>query len=123
MICGSSFGFRRERCLVTITVLLALGSGGRAQVSPEAPDIPAKYEASTSSYDYVKREVMVPMRDGVKLHTVIVISRGASHAQARRGILQRRRDSTNCHGGARWRSIPLMIPSGGNRRSTKRWPR
>ena len=39
-----------------------------------------KYEAPTASYDYVKREVMIPMRDGVKLHTVIVIPRGARHA-------------------------------------------
>ena len=26
--------------------------------------------------DYVKREVMIPMRDGVKLHTVIVVPKG-----------------------------------------------
>jgi predicted acyl esterase len=29
------------------------------------------------SYNYVKRDAMIPMRDGVKLHTVIVIPRGA----------------------------------------------
>jgi uncharacterized protein len=31
-------------------------------------------------YDYVKREVMIPMRDGVKLYTVIAIPKGATHA-------------------------------------------
>jgi putative CocE/NonD family hydrolase len=76
MICVTSL----VRRLLTVTLLLAFASGVRAQVSPETPDIPKKYQAPTSSYDYVKREVMVPMRDAVKLHTVIVIPRGASHA-------------------------------------------
>src|SRR6202040_3810804 len=31
-------------------------------------------------FDYVKREVMIPMRDGVKLNTVIVIPQGAKGA-------------------------------------------
>jgi hypothetical protein len=61
-------------------MLLAFGTFVRAQVSPETPDIPPKFEAPTSFYNYVKRDVMVPMRDGVKLYTVIVVPRGASHA-------------------------------------------
>ena len=32
------------------------------------------------SSDYIKRDVMDPMRDGVKLHTVIVIPKGAKNA-------------------------------------------
>ena len=44
-------------------------------------DIPTeKYAAPTAGYDYVKRVVMIPMRDGVKLYTVIVIPKGAAHA-------------------------------------------
>jgi uncharacterized protein len=50
------------------------------QTSPLTPDIPAKYDAPTGSYDYVKRDVMIPMRDGVKLHTVIVVPKGARNA-------------------------------------------
>ncbi len=61
-------------------LLLAFGPAVRAQTSPETPDIPAKFEQPTASYDYVKREVMIPMRDGVKLHTVIVIPSGAKNA-------------------------------------------
>jgi putative CocE/NonD family hydrolase len=52
----------------------------QAQISPLTPDIPPKFEAPTASYDYVKRDVMIPMRDGVKLHTVIVIPKGARNA-------------------------------------------
>ncbi|OOG41613.1 CocE/NonD family hydrolase [Rhodanobacter sp. C05] len=52
----------------------------QAQTAPLTPDIPASYTAPVSAYDYVKREVMIPMRDGVKLHTVIVMPKGATHA-------------------------------------------
>jgi uncharacterized protein len=51
--------------------------------SPEAAlpsETPAKIAPKTDSFDYVKRDVMIPMRDGVKLHTVIVIPKGATHA-------------------------------------------
>ena len=34
-------------------------------------DIPGGYEAPRAGYDYVKRVEMIPMRDGVKLYTVI----------------------------------------------------
>src|SRR5262249_27873552 len=44
---------------------------------PLTPDIPKKFEAPAASYDYTKRDVMIPMRDGVKLHTVIVLPKGA----------------------------------------------
>jgi putative CocE/NonD family hydrolase len=40
-------------------------------------DIPAKWQKPTAGYDYTKQEVMIPMRDGVKLHTVIIVPNGA----------------------------------------------
>ncbi|HEY3457711.1 MAG TPA: CocE/NonD family hydrolase [Bryobacteraceae bacterium] len=43
-------------------------------------DIPKNFVAPTANYDYVKRDVMIPMRDGVKLHTVIVVPKGANNA-------------------------------------------
>src|SRR6202789_2070681 len=46
--------------------------------SPES-DIPSEFKAPTGDYNYVKRVEMIPMRDGVKLYTVIVIPKGASH--------------------------------------------
>src|SRR5579864_8682147 len=46
----------------------------------QSSDIPKTYTAPTSTYDYVKREAMIPMRDGVKLYTVIVIPKGAHDA-------------------------------------------
>ena len=46
----------------------------------ENGDIPKTFTAPQTGYDYVKREVMIPMRDAVKLHTVIVIPKGAKDA-------------------------------------------
>jgi uncharacterized protein len=43
-------------------------------------DIPTEFKVVTSADDYIKRDVMIPMRDGVKLHTVIVIPKGAVRA-------------------------------------------
>ena len=43
-------------------------------------ETPARLEPVTGSFDYVKRDVMIPMRDGVKLHTVIVVPTGAKGA-------------------------------------------
>ena len=43
-------------------------------------ETPATFEAMTDSFDYVKRDVMIPMRDGVKLHTVILVPKGAKGA-------------------------------------------
>ena len=47
---------------------------------PQSNDIPKTFSVPTAGYDYVKREVMIPMRDGVKLYTVIVIPKGARNA-------------------------------------------
>ena len=43
-------------------------------------DIPKTFAVPLAGYDYVKREVMIPMRDGVKLHTVIVVPKDARNA-------------------------------------------
>ena len=45
----------------------------RPQPTAADGDIPKTFTAPATDYDYVKREVMIPMRDGVKLHTVIVV--------------------------------------------------
>ncbi|MEJ2187224.1 MAG: CocE/NonD family hydrolase, partial [Gemmatimonadota bacterium] len=43
-------------------------------------ETPAHFTPVTSSFDYVRKDVMIPMRDGVKLHTVILIPKGAHNA-------------------------------------------
>jgi putative CocE/NonD family hydrolase len=41
---------------------------------------PPKFEPTNDGFDYVRRDVMIPMRDGVKLHTVILVPKGAKGA-------------------------------------------
>jgi putative CocE/NonD family hydrolase len=43
-------------------------------------ETPDEFTAPVDSFDYVRRTVMIPMRDGVKLNTVILIPRKARHA-------------------------------------------
>jgi len=54
----------------------------RAQSAPGGlpSETPAQFTPSTGSFEFEKREVMIPMRDGVKLHTVIVVPKGAKSA-------------------------------------------
>jgi putative CocE/NonD family hydrolase len=68
------------RPVVLLVAVLAWVSALGGQTPPLTPDIPSKYQAPTTAYDYVKRDVMIPMRDGVKLHTVIVVPKGAKNA-------------------------------------------
>jgi len=43
-------------------------------------EMPASFVPTDDGFDYVRREVMIPMRDGVKLHTVILVPKGAKGA-------------------------------------------
>ncbi len=65
-----------------VTALLAacaLAPAAGAQ-NPLPNETPAKYTPATSTWDYTRRDVMIPMRDGVRLHTVILIPKGAHRA-------------------------------------------
>ena len=68
-----------------LATALLFGVGAPRFASPQTPtasdDIPrTRFVRPTEGDDYVKREVMIPMRDGVKLFTSIVIPKGASAA-------------------------------------------
>lgn len=49
-------------------------------VTPMTPDVVERYEHILPSADYVRRELMVPMRDGVKLFTVVMMKKGVQNA-------------------------------------------
>jgi uncharacterized protein len=55
-------------------------SAARAQVPTLPSETPAKLVPATDGFDYARREVMIPMRDGVKLHTVILVPKAARGA-------------------------------------------
>jgi uncharacterized protein len=70
-------------------LLSALSWCARVQADPApapapAPanlnETPANFQPVTGSFDYERRELMIPMRDGVKLHTLILVPRNAHGA-------------------------------------------
>jgi hypothetical protein len=44
------------------------------------PDVMDRYEQVLPSADFIRRDAMVPMRDGVKLYTVVVMKKGTHNA-------------------------------------------
>ncbi len=77
----------RLQLSLSILLILVTAPGVIAQAPPPAAKYPAlpsetpeKLVPSNDSFDHVRREVMIPMRDGVKLHTVILVPRGAKRA-------------------------------------------
>jgi putative CocE/NonD family hydrolase len=69
---------------ISCAVLFAGSTAAQTPSRPKYPalpsETPAKFEPKTESFDYVRRNVMIPMRDGVKLHTVILVPKGAKGA-------------------------------------------
>src|SRR6266550_4332647 len=63
---------------------LSLVQPSAAQAPTDYPDFPsetpANFQPVTDSFEYIKRDLMIPMRDGVKLHTVIIVPKGAKSA-------------------------------------------
>ncbi len=78
------------RSLTVMSLLLLAGAllvfteTATAQRPSQTPTLPSerpeKLEPTNYGFDYVRREVMIPMRDGVKLHTVILVPKGAKNA-------------------------------------------
>jgi hypothetical protein len=66
-------------CLFTVTIAIC-SVRASAPTAQDESDVPSSYTPNTETFDYVKRTAMIPMRDGVKLYTVILIPRSAVHA-------------------------------------------
>ncbi len=66
-----------------LSVLSLTSWTAQAQSAPLYPQYPSEtpsvFHAPTYGMDYERREAMIPMRDGVKLHTVILVPKGARH--------------------------------------------
>ncbi len=68
-------------CGLLLVASLAAQAPAQRGTYPAFPsETPAKLEVVTGEFNYVKRSVMIPMRDGVKLHTVIIVPKGAKAA-------------------------------------------
>jgi putative CocE/NonD family hydrolase len=67
--------------LVASVCALSSSPSAFAQSTTTLPsETPAQLKPVTDTFDYTRREVMISMRDGVKLHTVILVPKGAHSA-------------------------------------------
>jgi uncharacterized protein len=76
-----------RRIVESFVLLLTCAASAYAQndsapkTSSELPgEIPDQFTPTFDGFDHERREVMIPMRDGAKLHTVILVPRGAHGA-------------------------------------------
>jgi predicted acyl esterase len=71
----------RATSFLLLVGALTLAEPSAAQTPATLPsETPDTLRPATAGFDYVRREAMIPMRDGVKLHTVILVPRGARGA-------------------------------------------
>jgi putative CocE/NonD family hydrolase len=75
------------RSLIALWLLLGASlfvQRAAAQTPPAGSTLPsetpARLQPVIESFDYERRDVMIPMRDGVRLHTVIILPKGAKGA-------------------------------------------
>src|ERR1700688_4004055 len=76
-------GFSRLVALIFVTLIIVSVANGFAQEANHDAKLPAddltpNFKAPAQATDFDKRVVMVPMRDGTKLYTVIVVPMGAA---------------------------------------------
>jgi putative CocE/NonD family hydrolase len=71
--------------LISVCRLPAQTTPPAQSASPQYPNFPSEtpdnLKPATTSFDYDRREVLIPMRDGVKLHTVVLVPRSATKAR------------------------------------------
>lgn len=60
--------------------LLVAALAGIPNIALAASDVPAKFAATPARQDFERRVAMIPMRDGVKLHTLVFVPRDARDA-------------------------------------------
>jgi putative CocE/NonD family hydrolase len=73
--------FAARAVLTTVCVLLCCIDSHADFIVTNLPSgTPADFKPKTDTFDYVKRDEMIPMRDGVKLRTFILVPKGITNA-------------------------------------------
>ena len=73
----------RVRCIprsALLTLVLAADAAAQAPTRTLPSEIPAAFQPVAAEWDHARREVLIPMRDGTKLFTVILVPKGAKGA-------------------------------------------
>ena len=77
------YAFRGSLSLALMIGVVFAAVAADAQSKPKYPNYPSEtpeqFAPSNVGMDYVRRVEMIPMRDGVRLHTVILVPKAAKH--------------------------------------------
>src|SRR5213595_1028068 len=67
---------------LVLAAIFMMSGGIRSLVQSKTlpNETPDKFTPTNAGFEYTRREAMIPMRDGVKLHTVMLVPRGAKNA-------------------------------------------
>jgi uncharacterized protein len=66
--------------LITIAIFIEPAVAQTTPVNSLPSERPDKFKPTNYGFEYVKRDAMIPMRDGVRLHTVIIVPKNAKRA-------------------------------------------
>ncbi len=80
----------RRRAVAPVVLAFVVAGGAQSRVAVQAAqqpaaaglpsEAPAQLTPTLDGFDHERRDVMIPMRDGVRLHTVILVPKGARRA-------------------------------------------
>jgi len=80
----------RSRAVFVVAIVLLVVAAASLRAWPQQAgqkppagfpsETPAQFTPTHDGFDHERRDVMIPMRDGVKLHTVILVPKGATRA-------------------------------------------
>ena len=69
-----------SRLIPIIAVIASIAIQMAAQTLPS--EAPQEFKPTNYGLEYERRDVMIPMRDGVKLHTVIIVPKSVIESKA-----------------------------------------
>src|SRR5262249_46069493 len=73
---------RIQVSLLATMLLLRLAGTSTAQTLPS--ESPQDFKPTNYGLEYERRDVIIPMRDGVKLHTVVIVPKSVIEARSMR---------------------------------------
>src|SRR5215467_12003238 len=78
--CSSILLVHTSAALLLAASAAAQSSSLQSSQATLASETPAHLKVADNTWGYTRRDVMIPMRDGVKLHTVILVLKGTKNA-------------------------------------------
>src|SRR6266566_6346376 len=73
-------GMTRSLSLISFTVTLICLLALQLSAQTLLPETPQEFKPTNDGFEYTRRYLIFPMRDGIKLHSVIIVPKGSKRA-------------------------------------------